>query len=83
MHISIRPAPAPTCLQYQGQRGAQLESRRRDILRVRRPQVRYAWDDALVAGNEAALVGIWDDVIAELDSDWGAYTYVSHVGVGA
>ncbi|MGR6998635.1 hypothetical protein ACU686_11935 [Yinghuangia aomiensis] len=63
-----------------------LPSRRRDNLRMRRLQVRYIWDDAvdaLVAGNEAALAGIWDDVIAELDSDWGAYTYVSHIGLGA
>ncbi|GAA4997553.1 hypothetical protein GCM10023205_83740 [Yinghuangia aomiensis] len=41
------------------------------------------WDDALVASNQAALADIWDDVIAELDSDWGAYTYVSHLGPGA
>ena len=26
---------------------------------------------------------LWDDVIAELDSDWGAYTYVSYIGIGA
>lgn len=63
-----------------------IESRRRDNLRMRRLQVRYIWDDAvdaLVARDEAMLADIWDDVIAELDSDWGAYTYVSHIGLGA
>ncbi|MEU8138808.1 hypothetical protein [Streptodolium elevatio] len=62
-----------------------LESRRRE-LRVRRIQGRYIWDDAvdaLVAGNTAALADIWVDAIQELDSDWGAYTYVSHIGLGA
>ncbi|MFD0525989.1 hypothetical protein ACFQ1I_00040 [Kitasatospora arboriphila] len=39
--------------------------------------------DAMVAGDEAKLEEIWDDVIADLDSDWGAYTYVSHIGLGA
>ncbi|MGW0665344.1 hypothetical protein [Streptodolium elevatio] len=62
-----------------------LETRRRE-LRVRRIQGRYIWDDAvdaLAAGNAAALAGIWVDAIQELDSDWGAYTYVSHLGLGA
>jgi hypothetical protein len=62
------------------------EHARRDNLRIRRLQVRYVWDaavDALVAGDLDALDGVWDDVIAELDSDWGAYTYVSHIGLGA
>ncbi len=59
---------------------------RRDNLRLRTIQVRYVWDeavDAMVAGDEAKLEEIWDDVIADLDSDWGAYTYVSHIGLGA
>ncbi|MFK4272519.1 hypothetical protein [Streptomyces milbemycinicus] len=63
-----------------------LPTRRRDNLRVRRFQVRYVWDaavDALVAGDIAELEQIWDDIIAELDSDWGAYTYVAHIGLGA
>jgi hypothetical protein len=60
--------------------------RRRSNLRVRRFQVRYIWDDAVdafVAGDVAGLEEIWDDIIGELDSDWGAYTYVSHIGLGA
>lgn len=62
------------------------EHARRDNLRMRRLQVRYIWDtavDALADGNLGALEDVWDDVIAELDSDWGAYTYVSHIGLGA
>jgi hypothetical protein len=45
--------------------------------------VRDAAVDALVDGNLDALEEVWDDMIAELDSDWGAYTYVSHIGLGA
>ncbi|MFI1200455.1 hypothetical protein ACH4VR_13555 [Streptomyces sp. NPDC020883] len=63
-----------------------IPTRRRDNLRVRRFQVRYIWDeavDAMVAGDVDKLEELWDDVIAELDSDWGAYTYVSHIGLGA
>jgi hypothetical protein len=62
------------------------EHARRDNLRVRRMQVRYVWDaavDALVSGDLDELEQIWDDIIAELDSDWGAYTYVAHIGLGA
>lgn len=62
------------------------EPRRRDNLRVRRIQVRYVWDaavDALAAGDLGEFELIWDDIIAELDSDWGAYTYVAHIGLGA
>nr|WP_202449806.1 hypothetical protein [Streptomyces sp. SID4917] len=50
------------------------------------PAVRYIWDesvDAMEAGDEGRLEEIWDDIISELDSDWGAYTYVSYVGLGA
>ncbi|MCF2532264.1 hypothetical protein [Yinghuangia soli] len=63
-----------------------LETRRRENLRVRRIQGRYIWDDAvdaMAAGDGAALAAIWIDAIQELDSDWGAYTYVSHIGIGA
>lgn len=59
--------------------------RRRDNLRMRRLQIRYIWDDAvdaMIANDLPALEDAWDDVTAELDSDWGAYTYVSHVGLG-
>lgn len=62
------------------------EHARRNNLRVRRIQVRYIWDaavDALASSDIAELERIWDDIIAELDSDWGAYTYVTHVGLGA
>ncbi|MEU2358609.1 hypothetical protein ABZ599_37555 [Streptomyces misionensis] len=50
------------------------------------PNVRYIWDeavDAMKAGDAQKLEEIWDDIITELDSDWGAYTYVSYVGLGA
>ncbi|MFE9679763.1 hypothetical protein ACFYO5_37645 [Streptomyces sp. NPDC006259] len=50
------------------------------------PAVRYIWDeavDAREAGDQGKLEEIWDDIISELDSDWGAYTYVSYVGLGA
>ncbi|MBP0451222.1 hypothetical protein J5Y04_16980 [Kitasatospora sp. RG8] len=63
-----------------------IPKRRRDNLRIRTLQVRYVWDeavDAMVAGDEAKLDEIWDDIIADLDSDWGAYTYVRHIGLGA
>ncbi|MDH6146046.1 MULTISPECIES: hypothetical protein [Kitasatospora] len=62
------------------------EPRRRDNLRVRSFQVRYVWDDAvdaLTAGDADTLESIWDDIISELDSDYGAYQYVSHIGLGA
>ncbi|WP_316529603.1 hypothetical protein [Kitasatospora brasiliensis] len=62
------------------------EPRRRDNLRIRSLQVRYVWADAvdaLITGDLDVLEGIWDDIIADLDSDWGAYTYVSHIGLGA
>lgn len=62
------------------------EPRRRDNLRIQHRQVRYIWDDAvdaLAASDLDALEGLWDDIIAELDSDWGAYTYVSYIGIGA
>ncbi|MER7849240.1 hypothetical protein ABTZ03_35475 [Kitasatospora sp. NPDC096077] len=62
------------------------EPRRRDNLRVRSFQARYIWDDsvdALTTGDLTKLEEIWDDVISELDSDYGAYQYVSSVGLGA
>ncbi|MGC0318165.1 hypothetical protein [Kitasatospora acidiphila] len=62
------------------------EPRRRDNLRVRSFQARYIWDDAvdaLTTGDTDALEDIWDDVISELDSDYGAYQYVSSIGLGA
>ncbi|MFI0779267.1 hypothetical protein [Streptomyces sp. NPDC021212] len=62
------------------------EPRRRDNLRIQHRQVRYIWDDAvdaLVASDLDTLEDLWDDIIAELDSDWGAYTYISYIGIGA
>ena len=62
------------------------EPRRRENLRIQHRQVRYIWDDAvdaLATSDLDALEGLWDDIIAELDSDWGAYTYVSYIGIGA
>ncbi|MFE3878053.1 hypothetical protein ACFXPX_27100 [Kitasatospora sp. NPDC059146] len=62
------------------------EPRRRDNLRIRGIQVRYVWDDAvdaLTAGDADTLEGIWDDIIGDLDSDYGAYQYVSYIGLGA
>ncbi|MEY9966926.1 hypothetical protein ABIA33_004991 [Streptacidiphilus sp. MAP12-16] len=38
------------------------------------------WEQRLDLGT---LDAVWDDIIAELDSDWGAYTYVAHIGLGA
>ncbi|MEY9842677.1 hypothetical protein [Streptacidiphilus sp. EB103A] len=80
-----------------GGRGTQVEihpidqslvddNARRDNLEGRRVQVHYVWDaavDAMFAADLAELERIWDDIIAELDSDWGAYTYVSSIGLGA
>ncbi|MFG2833153.1 hypothetical protein ACGFWI_37905 [Streptomyces sp. NPDC048434] len=62
------------------------ESRRRPNVQQRSIQMRYIWDDlvdAWAAHDDATIDGIWDDVIGELDSDWGAYAYVSAVGIGA
>lgn len=62
--------------------------RRRDNLDVRRVQVhRPIWNaavDALVDRDRAALEDLWIDVIqGGLGSDWAAYVYVAHVGIGA
>ncbi|MFH8617246.1 hypothetical protein ACH4E8_19480 [Streptomyces sp. NPDC017979] len=58
---------------------------RRD-LSDRSIQGRYIWDDlvkAWVEGDAETMEDIWDDVIAELDSDYGAYAYVGAVTIGA
>ncbi|MER6914628.1 hypothetical protein ABT354_23390 [Streptomyces sp. NPDC000594] len=58
---------------------------RRDIA-DRSVQGRYIWDDAVTAwaaGDDGTLDEIWDDVISELDSDYGAYAYVGAVSIGA
>ncbi|CDR18151.1 hypothetical protein [Streptomyces iranensis] len=59
------------------------EPRRRDNLRIQHRQIRYIWDDALVASDLDTMEDLWDDIIAELDSDWGAYTCASYIGIGA
>lgn len=49
-------------------------------------QVRYVWHDAVDAyadGDDQTLGEIWEDIIADLDSDWVAYAYVSGIGLNA
>ncbi|MGW2421394.1 hypothetical protein ACWC0C_19470 [Streptomyces sp. NPDC001709] len=56
---------------------------RRD-LNVRTKKARREWPafiDAFQHGNETELKGRWEDFIRDIDSDWAAYTYVSHVGL--
>lgn len=36
-------------------------------------RVRYGWDDTFADGADGTLDDIWDDVIADLDSDWVAH----------
>ncbi|MFI1831417.1 hypothetical protein ACH41E_33975 [Streptomyces sp. NPDC020412] len=58
---------------------------RRD-LSDRSIQGRYIWDDLVKAwaeGDAETMEEIWDDVISELDSDYGAYAYVGAVTIGA
>ncbi|GGZ97081.1 hypothetical protein GCM10010371_66170 [Streptomyces subrutilus] len=62
------------------------EKRRRPTVSERSVQARYIWDDAVDAwsrGDMSALDEIWDDVITDLDSDYAAYAYVGHIGIGA
>lgn len=65
------------------------ESRRRDlepIAQERSLQVRYVWADAVTGwaeGDETLLGDVWEDIIADLDSDWAAYSYVGAVTLGA
>ena len=43
------------------------------------------WDDmvdAWIAGDTQALDVIWDEIIADLGSDYDAYSYVESVGIG-
>jgi hypothetical protein len=58
-----------------------VPARRRD-LQQRTLQVRYIWDDLIdaYAAQDLALIDeIWDDILADLDSDFAAYAYVSGV----
>ncbi|MFD4377787.1 hypothetical protein [Streptomyces sp. NPDC058486] len=62
------------------------EARRRPTLSQRTITVRYVWGDLVDAWakKDADTVDeIWDDVITDLDSDYGAYAYVSSVGINA
>ncbi|RNG30447.1 hypothetical protein [Streptomyces botrytidirepellens] len=45
------------------------------------PALWQAAIDAFEADNEAEFETVWEQVIADLDSDWRAYIYVSHVGL--
>jgi hypothetical protein len=56
-------------------------TRRRD-LQQRTVQVRYVWSDlvdAYAAQDLAVIDEVWDDILADLDSDFTAYAYVSGV----
>jgi hypothetical protein len=71
---------------YPVDQSAVPEARRRPNLSDRSIQARYVWDDAVTAwatGDTQAMDEIWDDLISELDSDYGAYAYVDGLGVGA
>ncbi|WP_326794074.1 hypothetical protein OG946_35985 [Streptomyces sp. NBC_01808] len=65
------------------------ESRRRDLENLaqdRSLQVRYVWEDAVTGwaeGDDTLLGDVWEDIIADLDSDWAAYSYVGAVTLGA
>jgi hypothetical protein len=62
------------------------EARRRPNLSDRSIQARYVWDDAVRAwagGDRDTMDEIWDDLISDLDSDYGAYAYVAALGIGA
>ena len=62
------------------------EPRRRDNLRVAGSRSATSGTPQSTPSPPATSTNskqIWDDVIAELDSDWGAYTYVAYIGLGA
>ncbi|MFG3255423.1 hypothetical protein [Streptomyces sp. NPDC048172] len=62
------------------------EKYRRPNVQDRSIQVRYVWNDAVdafAAADTATLDEIWDDIIADLDSDWIAYAYVAGIGTNA
>ncbi|MFJ9432073.1 hypothetical protein ACIRQY_20735 [Streptomyces sp. NPDC101490] len=61
------------------------EYRRREISQ-RTITLRYVGEDlanAWAARDENSVDEIWDDVLTELDSDYEAYAYVSHIGINA
>lgn len=58
----------------------------RPNVQTRDIRVRYVWDDAADAwaeGDIDQLSDIWFDIIADLDTDWIAYAYVSSISIGA
>ncbi|MGW4748201.1 hypothetical protein ACWEPR_25700 [Streptomyces sp. NPDC004290] len=60
--------------------------RARPTLQQRSINVRYIWGDlvdAWAAQDADTVDEIWDDVISDLDSDYGAYAYVASIGIGA
>ena len=62
------------------------EKYRRWNINQRSVQMRYIWDalvNAWAAKDANTIDEIWEDTIADLDSDWTAYAYVSAVGIGA
>ncbi|MFE1343415.1 hypothetical protein [Streptomyces sp. NPDC058757] len=62
------------------------EARRRPTLSQRTLTVRYIWGDLVDAWAKKdadTIDEIWDDVITDLDSDYGAYAYVSSVGISS
>ncbi|MFF3547617.1 hypothetical protein ACFYXD_38020 [Streptomyces platensis] len=63
-----------------------IPGRERPTVQQRSIQGRYLWGplvEAWAAGDVAGMADVWFDVIQELDSDYGAYEYVSAVGIGA
>lgn len=71
---------------YPVDQSAVPEKYQRPAISQRTIRVRYVWDDAVPAyatGDTVTLDDIWDDVIADLDSDWVAYAYVSGIGINA
>ncbi|MDX2802299.1 helix-turn-helix domain-containing protein [Streptomyces scabiei] len=58
---------------------------RQRVVEYRHLNVRR-WDrivDAWEAGDDGALDNAWEDVIADLGSQWGQYEYVTNVGFSA
>ncbi|GAA2247445.1 hypothetical protein GCM10010232_38330 [Streptomyces amakusaensis] len=64
---------------------SQVAQHHQRVLTHRSMNVRR-WDrlvGAWAAGDHHGLEDAWDDVIADLGSDWGSYEYVTNVGFAA
>lgn len=64
----------------------QVERRHRRDLNTRHLTVRGVWDaavDAWLDDDYTALDDIWDDVIADIGTDYDSYSYVSSIGWAA